>query len=95
MPSLLGFGGFPAWVDLAQCVGWSEHKWGSIPHPESSWHGRTELSCGKSCWPWLLLSALYVGLLGSECCVPSSHPAYAVGDGHVQARPLSCAWLLL
>lgn len=38
-----------------------------------------------------VVEALYVGLLGSECCVPSSHPAYAAGNGHVQTRPLSCA----
>lgn len=38
-----------------------------------------------------VVEALYVGLLGSVCCVPSSHPAYAAGNGHVQTRPLSCA----
>lgn len=35
-----------------------------------------------------------VGLLGRECCVRSSHPAYAAGTGHVRTRPLSWAWLL-
>lgn len=39
-----------------------------------------------------VVEALYVGLLGSECCVLSLHPA--AGNGHVPTRPLACACLL-
>lgn len=70
---------------------------GSILHLRDLWHGRKSLSWGRKVLAVAfavcgeVVEALYVGLLGSECCVPSLHPAYAAGNGHVQTRPLSCA----
>lgn len=60
--------------------------------------GKSPLRVGEVLWwrwlGWEVPGALYVGLLGRECCVPSSHPASAAGSGHVRPRPLSCASLL-
>lgn len=69
----------------------------SILHLGDSWHGgKVPILAGQGAFwlGWEVAGALYVGLLGRECCVLSSHPAYAAGNDHVCARPLSCASLL-